>query len=384
MEELTLSAYDDYDYRTEGENDGEGLFSPFTYLCFALILFLMGLVTLYSASFDRCIKLGLQHYYMLLHQGIGATCGLIVGIILCFFPNRVFRKIHFLTTAAFAILVACCFYFPEIAKELQFESVIGCLGAVSILLILSDCYPVILKSERKGFYLIGVSAVLLVIIVFAGLIAGMGWYLLDMILIVSLMSVNGSQKGNIIFVFLLLLATFLFMNFYLRVLFLDMASSIFPVSDGALYSKELYISRMAIRDGGITGVGLGKSLYKLGLLANPEDELIYAVLCEESGILGIIPSILCLTIICIVSIRTLNRALRKGEIFIGSMVTGMMVLLVFGSLLNIERTVGFNPFRGVLLPLFSFNPVLEGIYAVMLCLLYKYIHIMGRRKLFEK
>lgn len=384
MEELTLSAYDDYDYRIEGENDGEGLFSPFTYLCFALILFLIGLVTLYSASFDRCIRLGLQHYYMLMHQGIGAAVGVFVGIVFCFLPSRILKKMHFLTSTVFAGLVLGCFLLPELALDYQFSSIIGCVGAISIILLLSDSLPIIKKGERKGFYLLGVSIPLILIIVFSGFLSGMGWFLLDMILVVSLLVANGVERRNIIFITLFFAVTFCFVNLYGKTQFFSLISSIFPVSESTFYSRELYVSRMAIRDGGLTGVGMGKGLYKLGLIAMPEDELIYAIFCEESGILGIIPTIISLVIICVVAIRTLNRATKKGEVFMGSMVTGMMVIIVFGSLLNIERTVGFNPFGGVLLPLFSFNPVLEGFYVAMLCMLYKYIHIVGRRKVFEK
>ena len=79
-------SYDDITYRVGNGGDKSGSLSPFTFLCFVLVLVLFGLVVLYSISFPIAVREGLPHYHYFAMQCIAAGGGFLAGIGLYFPP----------------------------------------------------------------------------------------------------------------------------------------------------------------------------------------------------------------------------------------------------------------------------------------------------------
>ena len=73
-------SYDDITYRVGNGGDKSGSLSPFTFLCFALVLVLFGLVVLYSVSFPMPLR-ALRKSYLILYPLAAAAC------VLSFFPG---------------------------------------------------------------------------------------------------------------------------------------------------------------------------------------------------------------------------------------------------------------------------------------------------------
>ena len=48
--------------------------------------------------------------------------------------------------------------------------------------------------------------------------------------------------------------------------------------------------------------------------------------------------------------------------------------------MNILRVIGFNPFGGVMLPFFSYDPISEGVFVFLSVVLYRLIYKEGRQK----
>ena len=155
---------------------------------------------------------------------------------------------------------------------------------------------------------------------------------------------------------------------------------ILPVNDSSLYKKDLMVSRMAIRDGGLSGSGLGQGLYKLGALETPHIEYIFATVYEETGLIGLFIILVPAIFIMVVGVRTANRARVKGSHSLSSIVIGGTILIVFSILLNILHTMGLNPFGGMILPFFSYDPISEGVLMFMSVVLYRIIYKEGRPK----
>ncbi|MBQ0071384.1 MAG: FtsW/RodA/SpoVE family cell cycle protein [Spirochaetales bacterium] len=249
---------------------------------------------------------------------------------------------------------------------------------------LSDFIPLIRKSEIMGIPLLLTGLSTCLIMVLSTMLTGSGWFILDALIVLSILSVYGVKPSYNSVIGLFFLVTFVFLISYSKPLFQSFSSSVLPVYETEMYSKEIYVSRMAVRDGGILGLGLGRGISKLGLLSNPEGEFILTTLLEETGIVGFIPYVISLFAVYFIGIRTVNRSRRKEDVYVASSVMGIIVLIVFSSVSCMMRTVGMNPFGGVLLPFFSFNPVYEGIFIAILCILYKYIYMMGRSQKHEK
>ena len=62
MKEQSISYYDDYVDDNYVVKEGEGFFSPFTFLCSVLVLSLFGFIALLSSTMDKAIAEGVPFY----------------------------------------------------------------------------------------------------------------------------------------------------------------------------------------------------------------------------------------------------------------------------------------------------------------------------------
>ena len=106
---------------------------------------------------------------------------------------------------------------------------------------------------------------------------------------------------------------------------------------------------VAIQNGGITGVGPGKSTQR-SILPYSSSDFIYAIIIEEYGFLGGVTALL---FYLILMFRAIRISLRVESVF-GSLLTiGLMFSLVFQALINMLVSVEVMPVTGQTLPLIS-------------------------------
>ena len=106
---------------------------------------------------------------------------------------------------------------------------------------------------------------------------------------------------------------------------------------------------VAIQNGGITGVGPGKSTQR-SILPFSSSDFIYAIIIEEYGLFG---GVMALLFYLILMFRAIRISLRIESVF-GSLLTiGLMFSLVFQALINMLVSVGIMPVTGQTLPLIS-------------------------------
>ncbi len=375
-----IGAYDDYAPLETAEADTDGLLSPFTFLCFAVILVLFGAVTLFSASYDTALRGNAAFYSTFLKQTGALAIGLASGTALCFLPQRILRKSYFVLFPVYLVLLITALSLKSYTPSFLYTSVTGGFGTVTLLFLLSDIVPMILSHERRGVTLIGLVAAVIFVLVTEALVCGSGWYLLSGIVIVSTLMAVRVRRSYILYFSVVMFVAFAFLILTSKSLLSSFTRSAFPLSDREYYSSSLYLSREAISEGGVIGVGIGNGLYKLGLIKDIEGEYIYASLSEETGMIGTIIIIFCLLMIMVIGLRNSSRAYRKNEPFISSFTLGAVVYISFSLLLNMLYVSGLLPFEGVPLLLFSYNPVNEALSAVLFCLLYKFIYRVGREK----
>lgn len=111
-------------------------------------------------------------------------------------------------------------------------------------------------------------------------------------------------------------------------------------------------SLYAVGSGGIFGKGLGQSVQKFSYLPEPYNDFIFAIACEELGLVG------AAFIICLFAgliIRGVRIALRAPDKFGCIMVTGIMAQVGIQTLLNIAVVTSTIPNTGVPLPFFSYG-----------------------------
>ena len=106
---------------------------------------------------------------------------------------------------------------------------------------------------------------------------------------------------------------------------------------------------VAIQNGGIVGVGPGKSTQR-SILPFSSSDFIYAIIIEEYGFFG---GVMALLFYLILMFRAIRISLRIDSVF-GSLLTiGLMFSLVFQALINMLVSVGIMPVTGQTLPLIS-------------------------------
>lgn len=125
-----------------------------------------------------------------------------------------------------------------------------------------------------------------------------------------------------------------------------------PFSDILGDSWQTVQSMIAIGSGGMMGGGLGNSRQKYLYLPEPQNDFIFAIVCEELGFVGAILVILLFVFLIYRGFVIANKAPNK---FAGMMVVGIMVQIAIQAILNIAVVTNSIPNTGISLPFFSYG-----------------------------
>ena len=209
------------------------------------------------------------------------------------------------------------------------------------------------------------------------------WYILAPLLIICLLILpNNFSTSALIFlngVILMFIAKvrlqFIFgiliagcmtaISIYMIAKYTDVGANIMPRSitwvsrvDGFLFDQENDLQTkdfqqtqalVAIQNGGVSGVGPGKSIQR-SILPYSSSDFIYAIIIEEYGVIGAIGVILSYLILLF---RAIRISFRTASMF-GSLVTlGLIFSLVVQALINMLVSVSVLPVTGQTLPLIS-------------------------------
>jgi cell division protein FtsW len=111
-------------------------------------------------------------------------------------------------------------------------------------------------------------------------------------------------------------------------------------------------SLIAIGSGGIFGRGLGESRQKFLYLPEVQNDFIFSVIAEETGLLGSIAVVL---LFAFLGQRAWHVARRAPDEFGKNLAVGIIVWIVGQAILNIGGITNFLPMTGVPLPLISYG-----------------------------
>ena len=106
----------------------------------------------------------------------------------------------------------------------------------------------------------------------------------------------------------------------------------------------------AIGSGGLFGLGLGGSRQKFLYLPEPQNDFIFAVICEELGFLG---AILVVGLFCIMLWRCVVIAINTQDRYKSLVVLGVTILMAAQFVINICVVTNIIPVTGMPLPFFS-------------------------------
>ena len=137
-------------------------------------------------------------------------------------------------------------------------------------------------------------------------------------------------------------------KFRLRRLMVWIDPEAYPDDGGYQVLQGLY----AIGSGGFFGKGLGNSTQKLSALPEAQNDMIFAIICEELGVFGAAM----LTLMFVFLLYRLLFIAQNAPDLLGSLiVTGIFAHIALQAMLNIMVVLNVIPTTGVTLPFVSYG-----------------------------
>ena len=125
-----------------------------------------------------------------------------------------------------------------------------------------------------------------------------------------------------------------------------------PEQDPSDTGYQILQSLYAIGSGGLFGLGLGKSRQKYLYLPFQYNDYIFAIICEELGLVG---ALLIIFLFAALILRGYWIALRAPDRFSTVLGAGLITLIAVQTILNLGVVTNLLPSTGIALPFFSYG-----------------------------
>jgi len=167
---------------------------------------------------------------------------------------------------------------------------------------------------------------------------------------VAMFMIAGGRKIYIFSLLILGIICLAFLAFTRPYVMSRIQTYIHPMDNSQTSGYQIQQSLIAIGSGQVFGKGLGQSIQKYKFLPESISDTIFAVLAEEGGFVW------CVAIIAIFIFfvfRGFKIAIRAPDSFGGLLVSGIVILIILQSFVNIASVLGVIPFSGLPLAFFS-------------------------------
>ena len=211
--------------------------------------------------------------------------------------------------------------FGPSAKEFRY----GVLGFGSALL--GILIPLALEKHLSAIMLMGMVAVVMMFVAGTNMkwiLAGIGGAVVFVIIYISFMGYAGDR----------------------------VTAWLNPESDPGDTGYQILQSLYAIGSGGLFGLGFGKSRQKYLYLPFQYNDYIFAVICEELGLVG---ALLIIVLFSAMILRGYWIALRAADRFSTVLAAGLITLIAAQTVLNLGVVTNLLPSTGIALPFFSYG-----------------------------
>lgn len=125
-----------------------------------------------------------------------------------------------------------------------------------------------------------------------------------------------------------------------------------PEADPLGAGYHLLQALIAFGSGRVSGQGIGASTSKSGYLPEPHTDFIFAVIGEETGLVG--ASVIVL-LFALLAWRGFRIAHRHSEPFAQMVAAGLTLIIVLQAMINIGVVIGVLPTKGIGLPFISYG-----------------------------
>lgn len=327
------------------------------FLLLVLILVAFGMVMVFSASYANALYYeGDSFYYIRKHAmfvGIGLVCMFITSQIPYYIYQRLSLVIYLGCLALMALVVIQNKFKP--GRWLYIGGFSLQPSELMKLALIITFAALIAKNYKKmGTFRYGVLVFGIVLVPVVGIMM-LQHHLSGTIIMCAICGIMMFVGGTRIRYFASVIAAggvFMVFMFMQKADYMMQRIEIMrdPFSDPLGSTWQTIQSLVAIGSGGIMGKGLGNSNQKYLYLPEPQNDFIFAIICEELGLIG---AILIIALFVLLVYRGLVIANRAPNKFSSMMVAGITVQIALQALLNIGVVSNSIPNTGISLPFFS-------------------------------
>ncbi|RHW36542.1 FtsW/RodA/SpoVE family cell cycle protein [Neobacillus notoginsengisoli] len=341
----------------------------FSLIAVMIVLSIFGLVMVYSASMAFAVQryhVAPDHFFQKQKMFLIVAAGIFAFF--AGFPYKIMKSTKMLVPMVILSLLGLggIFVFGKVAGNAQSWYEIGGISIqpsefakLAVIIYLSAVYAK--KQNYINEFNRGVVPPLIYLILISGLILlqpDFGTAGLILLIAVSIILSSGMNGKNIFKLIAMGGIAGGIISFFLQEkIFSEVRMSRFtvledPFRDVLNEGFHLSNSLLAIGSGGITGLGLGKGVQKLGYLPESHTDFIIAVIAEELGLIGVAFVIICLGFIVL---RGIHIGLKCKDPFGSLLALGISSMIGIQSIVNLAGVSGVIPLTGVPLPFVSYG-----------------------------
>lgn len=326
----------------------------------SLILSILGLIAIFTASWQWAYLYLNNSYYFLEHQLIYLFLGIAICFLIYLFSLDFLKKCS-LFVLIFSIILLYCVFINDIGRNIRGVRRWIDLGIIQFqpVSFLKLSWVIFLASflSKKRKELSNLHIIW--ILVFLGIIGIALYYQpnMSMLILFSLSTFTILFFSNFSFKRLVPIFLLVFLVIFFLARTADyreerIKSFSFRENNFPIFSTYQQLQAMKmIRDGGIMGKGWGRDFYKFFLPESYNDFIFPVILGEGGWIAGFV--LTSLYFLLIYNIFLL--AVEEKDIFNYLLLTGILSFLCWQILLNIFMSLGFLPVMGLPLPFISFG-----------------------------
>lgn len=334
----------------------------YTFLFMVILMLAVGLVMLLSASAPRAKTLYDNSYYFFLKQGLCAVIGLAAMWIL--------SKIHYTELKKYVpmcmiicVIMLILVLLPHTGVNHNGSSrwlntpVVEIQPSEFMKPLIAMYFALMIESGKYSFrtwqgYAAygGVLAVVLALLLLETHLSGA--IVIGGIGLVLMVAGGMPVKPIVIGVLIIGVAGFFVIKSTDSVRWARITSFLNPFEDTQGSGFQTAQSLYTIGSGGLFGRGLGQSVQKYSYLPEPYNDFIFAVICEELGLVGAIFIIL---LFAALIMRAASIASNAPDLYSSLTATGITAHLAIQTLLNIAVVTASVPNTGISLPFFSYG-----------------------------
>ncbi|MBO0656594.1 putative lipid II flippase FtsW [Streptomyces triculaminicus] len=331
----------------------------------SLLIIVLGLVMVYSASQIKALQNGLAPSYFFRKQLLAAAIGAVLLLAAARTPVRLLRALAY-PLLAVSVFLLCLVQMPGIGETINGNTNWISLGGpfqlqpsefAKLALVLWGADLLARKQSKKllGQWkhllvpLVPVTFLLLGLIMLGG---DMGTTVVLTTVLLGLLWIAGAPTRLFAGVFgvTAALAVLFIKTSANRMSRLECIGATDPGANDQCWQAVHGI--YALANGGLFGAGLGASVEKWGELPEPHTDFIFAITGEELGLAGTLSVLALFAALGYAGIRVAGRT---EDPFVRYAAGGVTTWITAQAVVNIGAVLGLLPIAGVPLPLFSYG-----------------------------